>query len=281
MTLVVTKWYALCVLPLCGLIALADVSVTPTFDPSTTPTTTQAAATTQALPTAQQLIDRFIEVTGGLDAYASIVSRHVEADYEMADLGVTGKLVADIRNDGNARQTITVPNLDSFVEGITGETAWSTSQTGGPRILTGLEAQLLRQSLSFAPEASLDPYRSATVNEVIELNGVPCYKMVLTPKAIDTVETRYYDIKTGYLIRRDGSVLTSEGSISIITRYGDYEDAPPIRMAMKIRQSMSGLSPEQVITRVRHNVEMPDELFALPADVLELQTHRPTTKPSH
>jgi hypothetical protein len=283
------QWFVLGSVAVCGLVALAerftpatepspDVSASAATTSAPAPETARSAATTQSLPTAQQVIDRFIEATGGQAAYESITSRHLEADYEMADLGVSGKLVADIRADGNARQTITIPDHDTFMEGITGNVAWTSSLTGGPRILSGTEAQSLRQSLALAPELSLDAYRSADVTDIFEVNGVPCYKMVLLLKAIESTETRFYDIKTGYLLRREGFVSTSEGPIAIVTRYGDYEDAPPIRIAMKVRQSMSGLSPEQIVTKVQHNTPIPDELFVLPSDVVELQKHRAATQ---
>lgn len=279
----ISPWTLACTALLGGCLLLAQEPSPPgptTAKPSSEPTT-HALSTTQPLPTAQEVIDRYIQVTGGRDAYASIVSRHIQADYVMADLGVTGKLEAYMRNDGSARQTISIPNLDTFIEGVTGDLVWSMSQTNGPRILNGLEAQSLRQTLSFAPEASLEPYRSAVVTEIVELNGVPCYKMVLTPKAIETTETRYYDAKTGYLSRRDTSVMTAEGPIAVITRYGEYEDAPPIRIPMKVRQSMSGLSPEQIVTKVEHNIAMPDELFAAPDEVKELLKRRATTRNSN
>ncbi len=50
---------------------------------------------------------------------------------------------------------------------------------------------------------------------------------------------------------------------------------------MKIRQSMSGLSPEQINTKVQHNIEIPDEVFAMPTDVVELLSHRAATQPAN
>jgi hypothetical protein len=275
MTSVSVKWFAASSVLLCGMIALAHIPpATSQAGPVTAP------ATAEALPSAKEVIDRYIEVTGGREAYAGITSRHLEADYKMSDLGVTGKLVLDLRADGSARQTIVVPNLDTFSEGVQGDVVWSSSQTVGPRILSGVEAQALRQSLALAPEWTLDGYAVAEVTGISELNGIPCYQMVLRHRGSESTETRYYDTRSGYLVRRDSTVHTSEGPISIITRFGDYEDAPPIRMPMKVRQSMGGLSPEQVVSRVRHNEPIPDEVFALPSDVVELLAHRAATQKS-
>lgn len=265
------------------MLALAQLAApAPQAQPTPMQATTAATsrATTGPLPSAVQVLEHYIAVTGGREAYASVTSRHIEADYLLADLGVTGKLVADVRADGNARQTITIPELDTFSEGITGDIAWSTSQTNGPRILEGAEAISLRQSLALNPELTLDNYASAEVTDIADVNGVPCYRMVLTQANAASTETRYYDVNSGYLVRRDNTVPNADGSISITTRFGDYEDAPPIRIAMKVRQSMSGLSPEQVVTRVVHNEPIPDARFELPAEVSELLKRRAASQPT-
>ncbi len=246
--------------------------------PATAPSTSPAA--TQPLPSAQAVIDRYIEATGGKEAYASIKSRHLEAEYQLADLGIHGKLVADIRSDGKARIWTEIPNVDKFTIGVTDGIVWKNDQTGGPRILSGVMAQSTLESMQLTPEISLEPYKSAEVTEMTDLNDVNVYKMVLKYKSIDAVETRYYEVKTGLLLRTDGVVPTDMGNIVVTTRYMDYEDAVPIRMAMKTRQSMSGLSPEQVNTKVEHNVEIPDEVFALPPEVQELLKHQAATQPA-
>ena len=82
------------------------------------------------------------------------------------------------------------------------------------------------QTLQFAPEISLDPYESAEVTEIAELNGNWVYKMVLKLKVINASETRFYDIKTGLLLRTDGILPSSQGTIDVVTRFMDYEMAP-------------------------------------------------------
>ena len=265
-------------------VALGVIRADQTF-PATLPTTSAStlpltpAATTQPLPTAQAVIDRYTEVTGGKDAYASIQSRHLEADYNLEDLGVKGKLVADIRRDANARLSIKIPDFDEVTIGVTDGVIWRNDQTNGPRILEGAEAQAMLITLRIAPEIELDAYESAEVIAITEVNGVSVYKMELLVKGLDSHETRYYDIKSGLLLRTDSVVQSNQDRIDVVTRFGDYEDVAPIRMPMKIRQSMSGLSPEQVNTKVEHNVDISDQTFALPPEVTDLINRRAATQP--
>lgn len=238
-------------------------------------------AANEPLPTAQSVIDKYVEATGGKEAYASLKSRHMEADFVMADLGIKGKLLLDVRADGNARTSTEIPNVDTFIAGVTDGVVWRMDQTGGPRVLTGPLADAMRESLKLSPEISLDSYKSAEVTAVEDINDVPTYKMVLTHKTFDTTETRFYDVNSGLLLRSDSVIPTEQGNISVTTRYTDYEDAGPIRVAMKTRQSMAGLSPEQVITKIEHNVELPDDHFALPPEVQELLKQQPATQPAN
>lgn len=261
------------------LVSCAIVTGRADTPPAPTPGTPTTLPTTQPLPSAQEVIDRYIDVTGGKEAYASLKSRHLEADYVIADLGMRGKMTAFIRADGKAKFTVNLPNFGDVTQGMNDGVIWANDQTNGPRILSGKEADAVRSSLTLSPEISLKEYESATVTHLVELNGTPAYKMVLRNAVIDANETRYYDVKSGLLLRTDNVMPFQGGQIEMTTRFSDYEDAMPIRVAMKMRQSTVGISPEQQTTKVEHNVEIADEVFALPPEIVELQKHLATTQP--
>lgn len=248
---------------------------------ATAPVSTPATApATQPLPTAQEVLDRYIEATGGKAAYESITSRHVEADFVMADLGIKGKFVGDFRKDGKAITRTELPNVDTFYLGVNDGIVWRNDQTSGPRVLEGTMASAMLEALKLTPEISLDAFKSAKVSDLTEIDGVSVYKLELEYKDFDAVETRYYDAKSGLLLRSSSTLPTEQGNIAVTTRYLDYEDVAPIRIPMKTRQSMAGLSPEQINTKVEHNVEIADEVFALPPEVQDLLKRRAATQPA-
>lgn len=249
----------------CLLASCAVAQTESTSAPATAPATTQAA-----LPTPAELIARYVAVTGGPEAYASLKSRRATGTFALPDLGISGKLEALLRGDGHALITIDVPGIGLVRQGMTGDVVWSIHPTEGPKLLTGVEAETTRRSLRLAPEISLDGYKESNVTGRADVNGRPAYQMELVADT-GTRETRFYDVESGLLVKSIGIVASGAGELNVTTFFTDYEDAPPIRIASKVRQSMSGVSPEQAFTKIEHNVELPDALFVLPAEIVELQ----------
>jgi hypothetical protein len=246
--------------------------------PSTEPTT-QPATTRSALPSAQEVIDRYIEATGGKAAYESLKTRRAEGTFSMADLGVEAKMTVLLRSDDRAIVTIEVPNVGTFRQGMGDGIVWTIRPTDGPRILTGAEAAATARTLRMDSEINLDGYRDAKVLDVVSLNGRAAYRMQLTALA-DTLETRFYDVDSRLLVRTIGKTGSALGEITVSSNFTDYEDVPPIRMPMKVQQMLPGASPESAMTRVEHNVEIPDEAFALPAEIVELRKQQAATQPA-
>src|SRR4051812_18033154 len=74
----------------CVALLLATSLVVAQTAPSTT--TTGPATTQAALPTPAEVIARYVSVTGGADAYASLKSRRASGTFNLPDLGIAGKL---------------------------------------------------------------------------------------------------------------------------------------------------------------------------------------------
>ena len=258
-------------------VTLAAVAAAQPTTESSTRATTQPATTRAALPTAQEVIDRYIEATGGKAAYASLKTRRAEGTFSMADLGVEAKMTVLLRSDECAVVTIDVPNLGTFRQGMADGIVWTIRPTDGPRILTGAEAAATARTLRMDSETNLNSYRDAQVVDVVALNGRAAYRMQLTAVA-DTLETRFYDVETGLLVRTIGKTGSALGDITVSSNFTDYEDAPPIRLPMKVQQMLPGASPESAMTKVEHNVDIPDAAFALPAEIVELQKQHAATQ---
>jgi hypothetical protein len=246
--------------------------------PTSSPAPHDAApsATQASIPTPQQIVDRYVDATGGRAAYDALRSRRASGSFALPDLGIKGTISQLIRSDGNAVVTIDVPGIGIVRQGVTNGVAWAIHPTDGPKLLTGTEAETTRRSLTLAPETSLDGYDKQSVTGISDVNGRPAYELALSMgEAVR--ETRFYDVETSLLVKSVGVVNSPAGELTVTTFYTDYEDAAPIRMPMKVRQTMSGVSPEQMIEKVEHNVELPDTLFALPA---EIEALRAATRPN-
>jgi hypothetical protein len=263
---------------LASLLACACVAVAAYADePHLLPATTSTSAT---LPTAVAVMDRFVAVTGGAAAHASIRTRRATGQFIMPDLGVDGTFEHLARRDGAARLTIDLPNLGVSRQGVSaGGVVWSVDATDGPRVLHGDEAAGVKRALAIEPDLSLDGYASVRVVDVVDLNGHAAYRMDLLDR-LGVREQRFFDVETGLLVRtvaqtpatrpasRPATTTASElDAMAVATYFSDYNDVPPVRVPMRIRQAAFGLSPELVVKHVEDNVELPDALFEPPAEV--------------
>ena len=244
---------------------------------ATTTTTSSTTSAPTTLPSAAEVISRYVAVTGGPEGYAAVHSRRASGTFALPDLGINGTESILLRDDGHALITIDVPGIGVVKQGLTDGIVWSIHPTDGPKVLSGVEAETTRRSFALAPETTLDGYRSADVVGVADVNGRPAFEMRLVSDG-DVRETRFYDTETGLLVKSTAIVPSDAGELNVTTFYTDYEDVPPVRLPMKVRQTMSGVSPEQTLTKVENNVELPDALFALPPEIVALQKQQAATR---
>lgn len=236
------------------------------------PATTRTSAT---LPTAAEVIDRYIAVTGGIESHRAVRSRQASGLYVMPDLGLEGSAQVAARSDGAALLVIDLPRIGTIRQGVTADgIVWSTHPSDGPRLLTDDEAAGVRRTLSLDPNITLDGYRNVDVVDLVPLNGRPSYRMDLTSMT-GVREQRFFDVESGLLVRTLATTPATRpsllpGGITVATFFSDYADVPPIRLPLRVRQGIAGLSPELILKRVEHNVDLPDDLFAPPAEVKAL-----------
>ena len=249
----------------------AQTAPAPTAVPTTAHATSQAA-----LPTPAEVIARYVAVTGGEAAFASLTSRRAVGTFALPDLGITGGVTTLLRADGHALITIDVPGIGVVKQGMSDGIVWSLHPTDAPTMVGGGAAHTSRRSFALAPETTLVGYRDVSIVGRVDVNGRPSYEMTLVSDA-GVRETRFYDVETGLLVKSIGVLASDAGELTVTTFYSDYEDAAPIRVPMKVRQTMSGVSPEQTMAKVEHNVDLPDALFALPPEIVAL---RAATQPA-
>ena len=82
------------------------------------PPTTVATTTSSTLPSAQEVLDRYLAVTGGSEAHAAVRTRHASGVYAMPDLGVEGTFDYIARADGPALLVIDLPGIGMIRQGI-------------------------------------------------------------------------------------------------------------------------------------------------------------------
>jgi len=221
-------------------------------------------------PTAEQVLDAFVEAAGGKEAHARIANRVTRGRMEVAGQNIELRVTIWAARPNKTYLTIDSELTGKIERGTLGDLAWENSAMMGPQIKEGQEkADLLR-------EANFDRWAAwREVYEKVELSGVepvkdrPAYKVLATPRD-GKLQTLYFDQETKLLVRHDLTLDNAMGSIPVRSFYEDYRKVDGIAVPFGAKTEMMGQTLSLVGESVEHNVELPPDRFEPPAAIREL-----------
>jgi hypothetical protein len=231
---------------------------------------------------AAELLDNYVEITGGQAAYKAVKSRVVKA--EVAAMGMTATLEMYVALPDKFYTVIEIPGVDGspggrIEQGWNGEVAWMLIPGMGPRILEGAEkATAIRDSTldRFAHWRQLFHTVDYVGEESVE--GRRYHKLVLIPKPLDlpleqsakgSPVTVLIDPDSGLISQYAAEMTTPQGKAEVVVLLADYKPVDGIKLAHKT--TIRGQDFERVmrILDVAINTPIPPERFALPPEVQE------------
>jgi hypothetical protein len=229
-----------------------------------------ARAADDALPSAESILDRFVEATGGKAAYERHKSEIVTAKLAFAAAGVSGTVMSYAEDPSKYYSVLDVAGIGKVEMGVTDGVAWENSALMGPRIKMGEERnQALREARMNAPYHWRELYSKAETAGVETINGEECYKVVLTPKE-GTPETMFFEKKSG-LMRKTTLVASSPmGDVPAEVLAEDYKDFEGVLVPAKTTQKAAGQEFTITIESVEVNQPIPPERFEMPPEVKAL-----------
>src|SRR5437764_90692 len=83
------------------------------------------SAADEKLPSADKILDRYIEVTGGKDAHAKLKSAVISMTMVLPAQGMKATVVSYIVDPDKRYQVTEIPGAGMFEEGAVGGIAWS------------------------------------------------------------------------------------------------------------------------------------------------------------
>ena len=229
-----------------------------------------APAAAPALPTAAEVLDRYVEVTGGRAAYEKVTSMVMTGTMAMPAMNLEGKVEVSMAPPRQMHFRVTIPGIGEQERGTDGALAWEKATMTGNRILEGNErAQFLRESTFNADLAWRELYTKAEVVALEPVDGNPAFKVVLTSPE-NTTQTRYYDQASGLLVRTEMSAETNMGTMPVEALASDYRQVGALSMAFRLVSKTMGM--EQVITldKVDLDTIIPADRFAIPPEIQAL-----------
>jgi hypothetical protein len=234
------------------------------------PAEPRARAGDPPLPRAEDVLDRYVAVTGGKAAYAKLENQVIKGTVEVTGAGVKGSLTLYQAAPNKMYMVLELGGLGKVEEGTDGRVAWAKSALEGARIKRGAErAAALRDAELLGPLNWRKLYQKAECTGVEVVEGKRCDKVVLTAAGGDTM-TQFYDRATGLLVKAAATHKTASGDLPWEEVFSEYKEVNGIRIAHRMRQKM--LNQEVVVTvdKVEQNVRLPKGRFDLPEDVQRL-----------
>lgn len=240
------------------------------------PAAPTAPADTANLPSGEQVLEKYIEATGGRAAYEKLHNRVSTGSFEMPAAGINASMNIVQAEPNKARVTMDIPGVGKVEQGSDGETVWEKSDIQGVRILEGPERDTMLRQLTFNGELNWKTlYKSAETVGVEQVDGKPAYKVKLVAARDDSVIHNFYDQASGLLVRMDMVAKTQVGDLPVNITMSDYAEVDGIKVPMLARQKLGNMEQTIKTESVKHNTDLPADAFALPPEVKALKDKAP------
>lgn len=218
--------------------------------------------------TADGIMDRYLEVTGGKAPREKVKSQTVTGRVEIPSQGIKGA-VTIYRTQGASYMAMEIPGVGKMENGNKGDIAWEKSALMGPRLKEGDEKSQSLREAALDVESNWRNYFTATLAGEEEAAGEACYKLILTPKT-GSKETRYYSKSTGLLVKSSAVQKSPMGEIPVETMPSDYREVDGVKMPFQTTVVVGPQKMTMIQESVLHNAPIPEDKLALPADIQAL-----------
>jgi hypothetical protein len=230
----------------------------------------QAWAQAEKLPKAEEILDKSVEALGGKAALEKLHTRVSKGVIEVAAQGFKGPVTTYEAAPNKNYTVVEFERIGKIESGTDGVVQWEITPMSGARTLDGAEKALNERMNTFnAPLYWRKLYKTAVCTGVEEVDGRPCYKVVLTPE-LGSPETSYYDQKT-YLLTKVSLVLKGQmGETPLEIVPTDYRKVDGVLLPHKTTQKIIDIEQVLTLSSIEHNVDIPADRFALPEAVKAL-----------
>jgi hypothetical protein len=229
-----------------------------------------AQAPTSPLPTGEAVLAKYVEATGGEAAFTALKNRVTHARMEITGAAVVISLTMYAAAPANLYSLAESEATGRIESGVSDGVAWENSALRGPSVKDGVERDDALKAATFDRLAHWKAHlKSVECTSTADVNGKPAYRVAAVPK-LGTPETLFFDVESGLLVRAEMTVTTAAGAVPVAAEPGDYRSVDGIMMPFTSRVKVMGQERVVTIEKVEHNVAIPADRFALPAEIRPL-----------
>ncbi len=226
-------------------------------------------------PKAEEILDKYLEVTGGKALYQSLKTIVSEGAFEIVGTSSRGFYTAYEAQPNKTRTVFEFFGGDKEEQGTVGDVAWARSTSDGPSLREGEEKTIALREATFNSMLNWHSlYRKAETTGTEKVGERPCYKVLFTP-ATGSPVTMYFDIESGFLVKSFITLKGPKGDIRSENLYDDYRESNikilfPHRLAYRVGNEVIVV----LLKSVRCNADIEWYRFDPPLDVKALQAKK-------
>ena len=225
----------------------------------------------KALPSAEEVIERHIFVSGGAAAFEGLKTQRISGTLDYLASGLTARTETWSATGGRYYQAVDIPGLGKHEEGSDGKVAWERSPSLGPRAKPKAALAGLGVTIDAAEVAGWRLLVSEVRTEAAEtVDGRECLRVRVVGRGGKQVSTRWYQRSTGLLYRSSTALRTAMGEIPAVLTYEAYREVAGFRWPVVIRVAASGQDLLFRADEVALNAEIDPAVFELPEEIRRL-----------
>jgi hypothetical protein len=226
-----------------------------------------SAGAAAAEPSAETLLDAYVEAMGGKAAMEKIDTRVTHGKLEIPAQGIVLNLTLYSARP-NLNYTLIESDMVGKIEkGTDGEVSWELSAMTGAQVKEGQERiDYIRDSTFDKWLNWRDLYPEVEYAGTDSVGETPVHKVVVTPKDGEP-QTLFLDQSSNLAVRIDIVAETPMGVFPIASYLKDYREIDGILIPHRMEVEVMGQKRLITTDKIEHNVELSADRFALPPEI--------------
>lgn len=222
------------------------------------------------LPSAAEVIDRYVAAIGGRQAVLEQAGLHAQGSVELPGMGMGGE-IQTWTTEGGYREWTNLPQVGTAEVGFDGDVGWSLNSITGASVLTGRMLDQVRESarLTGALHEGAEIEALAVIG-ASEFANRPVWELAVTTTGGETY-SEYFDRETGLLLGFERVLASPMGDVPTTVVLEDYRPVAGVLVPWLRRDRMMGVEQVTTLTTVTAGA-IPEERFAPPRHVRVLMS---------
>lgn len=224
----------------------------------------EAAEAKPNLPSADQILDKYLAAVGGAGALMKIKSRVQKGNLTAGPMQAAIEVYSEAPDK---RVSISHTQGGESVTAFNGEVGWLSIRNGMHRMTTAeREAARIDAELYF-PARVRELYKDFSVKPGDDINGHATYLVMAKPSGPNQPSLQlYFDQSTGLLLRQMRFAQTPLGRNPTQIDYAEYRDADGVKIPYQWTLTRPNGSFTIKIDQVQQNVAIDQKLFVAPSE---------------